>query len=505
MITRPVFILIFTLWAGTAFPQPVLTAENLALGGGGTAYLTGFEANFINPANLMIRSRETNFHFGLGNAAYFHGPVLPADNLSGQFDNFRDLFKTYQPGATPVVAGHQAEILARNYKNNRLIAEHQQRFDILLGGIKWQREDKTFSIAARSRIATRIETGRGWYDAVFIEKDTTFVRDMTLVQESQSLHEFSFGYAQNFEFINGLIPRLSKLYIGIAPKFVISGAHLDLRHNSRYFLEPEQDQPRLVKSFTYYSSGNFTEATEAYRLTNNAGTAISQNFNSRFYTNPTGYGTGFDFGLTYILSLGDDISLAKTGRGEVLQKSLRLGLSITDIGFIAYNKKPLSMKNKPDTSFATPTIVDNVIFEGAPGQHLSFFNGADSAQNPFRDTGTEVERNSFLATLPTSFNAGMLLEINRIEVAADLILGLNDTAFTNTKLTGHFGLQFNPIKPVPIRLGARIAAGYPTLWSLGTGIEMKHWELSASARFSLRQASGSEFSGAAVGGLQFYF
>jgi hypothetical protein len=35
------------------------TAENMGLGGGGTAYLTGYEALFVNPANLYIQEKIT--------------------------------------------------------------------------------------------------------------------------------------------------------------------------------------------------------------------------------------------------------------------------------------------------------------------------------------------------------------------------------------------------------------------------------------------------------------
>lgn len=62
------------------FAQPVVTPKNLALGGGGTTYITDFHANFYNPANLLINDRTKKVDIGfLSGTSTFNG-VLNFEN-----------------------------------------------------------------------------------------------------------------------------------------------------------------------------------------------------------------------------------------------------------------------------------------------------------------------------------------------------------------------------------------------------------------------------------------
>lgn len=515
---RSAFVLLFLFWWGTALSQPVLTPQNISMGGGGTAYLTGYEANFINPANLMIPERTTDFSIGVGEIGGFFTPVVSAKSAEQQLIRYKNYLDAYQPGDGSITPEERQQILDRNYPHGRLRSEHQHRLDVILGGIHWQRGDQAFSFTARTRTSTRFEVGRGWYDEKFWEQGNSAsnVRDMSLIQQSQLLYEFSFGYAQTFDFVSGMIPRVGRLYIGLAPKFIVGGSYLNLNYDSRYWFTDEMDQPRYTRSFDYHSTGNYSIATEQYAREGNADAAIQRNFPSTFYkdfteyTKPTGYGAGFDFGLIYVLSLGDDLSLARPDRKQVLDKSLRLGFSVTDIGFVSYNKNPFSIFQAQDTTIAPAASTSESRFEGPPGQYISFFDQVETGFNPLQYQQINGEDNQqkgrFNTILPTSFNAGMLLQVSRLKVSADLTLGLNDSAFNNTKLMGHFGIEFAPIKAIPIRLGTQIASSSPLLWSAGTGVEMKHWELSLGAQFlSKRNSPTLELSGAAFGGFKFHF
>lgn len=498
-------MMITLLTAIAGYAQPVYTARNMALGGGGTAYLTGFEANFINPANAMIRTRSTSVMIGLGQAGYVYDPFLPVSGFSDHLKGIRNIFRPYEPNGEALSTSQVTDVLLRNFRNERLRSEHQQRYDIILGGIALQSGNQTFTFAARNRVATRVELGRGWYDPEFIQTNTSSVRDFSLIQQTQYMYEFSIGYSQQLDFIDGLIPRLGELYIGIAPKFIVGGEYLNLNYNAHYELLEQGSTPRLIQSLTLNSAGGNTDAVESYRLNEDPGTAIGRLPDASLLFKPVGYGAGLDFGLTYVLALGDDLSLADPKDREPLSKSLRVGFSITDIGFVSYTESPLSIRNTVDTTQATPAAVTDNSFEGRTGQYISFFDDAEAPHNALRNS-TVSDREPFRTILPTSVNAGVLLQLNRVKLASDLTLGLNDTAYGNTKLVGHIGIEFHPLKPVPVRLGSRFAAGDPAYWSLGTGIEAEHWELSVASRFSARSITGTaDFSGAVFGGLSFHF
>lgn len=482
--------------------QSVLTAKSVALGGAGTAYLGGYEATFGNPANLVISNRAGNFHFGIGHVGILYEPVLSNDAVYEQFLNFTDPFLPYRVGTLNITARQRADILEQNYSSRSLVSQHQSRIDIILGGALWQHADKAYSIAARFRMASRIEVGRGWYSGNFITSQNRQVRDFTLNHWKSQLFELSFGYAREFTFYNGLSPRLNKLFVGIAPKIVVAGPRLNTTYDARYILNGNQNFPIYTSNFSYHATGEYAKATSAYLLSGNAPQAISRNLDRRFHFEPTGYGFGFDFGLTYLLPLGDELPTVDFNQPSVVSKSIRFALSINDIGMIYYTENPLALSSPKDTLQIDQQSVANSVFIGSGGQYFSYFDDAETIPNPLL-TAQKISRDNYSALLPTSINAGILVELPRLKLMGDLTLGLNNTAFTSTKLMAHFGLEVRPIQQIPIRLGTRLAAGLPTRIGVGTGIETRHWNFTVGTQLLFKsQSITSEFAGAAFAGIQ---
>ncbi len=87
-------LFLFTLFVfaipKTSHAQISLTTENMALGGGGTAYLTGFESLFVNPANLYIQEKNYRFQISLLQGGVYHDTVLPVPNILDRLNSFRD-------------------------------------------------------------------------------------------------------------------------------------------------------------------------------------------------------------------------------------------------------------------------------------------------------------------------------------------------------------------------------------------------------------------------------
>lgn len=483
--------------------QSVLTAKSVALGGSGTAYLGGFEATFWNPANLVINNRSGKFHFGVGHIGILYEPVLSNDAINEQFLNFTDSFYPYRPGTLEITAAQRADIIDINYSNRSLVSQHQSRVDVILGGALWQANDKAYSIAARIRMASRIEVGRGWYSDNFITSQDRQVRDFTLNQWKSQLFELSFGYAREFTFYNGLSARLNKLFVGIAPKIVIAGPTLHATYDARYILD-ERTSPIYTTNFSYRATGEYANAASAYLLSADASQAVSRNLNRRLHFEPTGYGMGFDFGLTYLLPLGDELPTVDLKQGTAVSKSIRFALSINDIGMIYYTENPLTLSSPKDTLQIDQQPVANSVFIGSGGQYFSYFNKAGTIPNPFLNA-QKVSRNNYSVLLPTSINAGILVELPRLKLIGDFTLGLNNTAFTSTKLMAHFGLEVRPVQQIPIRLGARLAAGLPPRVGIGTGFETRYWNFTVGTQLLFRsQTLTSEFVSAAFAGIQIH-
>lgn len=500
-------VLLFLLFLGSNSlrAQPVLSAQNTALGSGGTAYLTGFEATFWNPANLMIHDHYGTLHFGIGNTGILYEPVLSSDAAGDQYFNFTDSFYPYKPSAAAITTAQRDVILDNNYPRNSLISQHQTRGDVILGGALWQRKNEAFSIAARARFASRIDVGRGWYSDKFIPSGDKKVRDFTLNHQKNYLYELSFGYAREFTFINGLLPRLSKLYVGIAPKIVLAGPSIDAQYHGQYIQSQNGSTNTYISNFYYRTTGQYSQMTADYLRSLDPQKAIDDNLNRRFTYQNTGYGMGFDFGLTYYIPLGSDLPTINEDRTKhEVSKSIRVAFSIDDIGLVRYTKKPLELSSPSDTTQNGEQAPRQSMFIGADGQYLSYFDTADSLSNPLLNAQKQSAGN-FSTLLPTSINAGVMLDLSRIKLMGDLTIGLNNTAFTTTKLALHLGVEARPIKQIPIRFGTRLAAGIPAQLGLGTGIETKHWDLNLGTQVLIRSNTfTSEFVGGAFAGIQLH-
>lgn len=485
--------------------QPVLNARNLSLGGGGTAYLSGIESNFYNPANLSIYDREGTIHFNLASVGTFFEPVLSSGNPRNQFQQYTDTFLPLKPGNQNISTLERTAILDENYAGNDLSSEHLSRADMMWGGIQWINNGKAYSLAVRTRVGSRIEVGRGWYSEESTLQNGSSIRDFTLIKQQQVYHEVSFGFSQEFKFLNGLIPRVNKFYLGFAPKFVIGGSYENAVFRGRYLTDTEQNSTEFQSDFSFFSSGSYSEMIETYRQNGDPFTAIDRQLDDNYLLTPTGYGLGIDFGLTYLIPIGSDMSVLDKGDDrKPIQKSLRLGLSITDIGAVFYSKSPLQISSEQASDQINNQTPLNSQFIGAAGQVPVYFEEASEIPNPFFGADNESEEN-FTSSLPTSFNAGMVLDINRVKIMSDLTLGLSNTAFTNKKLVAHFGIESRPLPKIPIRFGTTLAAGKPLRFGAGTGIETRYWDFFISTQVLIKSSTlTSDVVGGAVAALQFH-
>lgn len=498
------FLAVLIYGSGTLMAQPVLNARNIALGGGGTAYLNGIDANFYNPANISVYDREGTIHFSLGTLGTFFEPVLSSGNPKSQFQRYADTFLPYEAGEQGITTTQRTTILDENYTGSNLTSEHLSRADIIWGGLQWIGEKKSYSIALRTRLGSRIEVGRGWYSVEDFDQNGSSVRDLTLIKQTQALHEVSFGFAQEFQFLNGLIPRINKLYLGIAPKIVLGGTYENSVYNGKYITD-EQGNTSYQRDFTFYSTGIYSDMISSYLLSGSAENAIDRELNNRFLLKPTGYGAGVDFGLTYLIPLGSDVSILDSGENrEPVEKSLRIGLSITDIGVVHYSTHPLQLSQSQTSSQINTLDPVDSQFIGSAGQVPVFFDEAAELPNPFFEADNQSEGN-FTVSLPTSFNAGFVLDINRVKLMSDLTLGLSNTAFTNKKLVAHFGIESRPLPYLPLRFGTTLAAGKPLRFGAGTGFESRYWDFSIATQVLVKSSTlTSDVVGGAIAALRFH-
>ncbi len=477
----------------------------MAMGGGGSTYITDYNSNFYNPANLFIKDKPTTVGIGfLTSGAYFN-PILSDYEIKTRHEDFLKYLNPYVENEFIMPVMEDAGFMDFNYPRKRLSSIHQVRLESTLFGIYWKRENNAMSLAMRTRTASNFEIGRHWFSNMPVKVNETDYVNRSLKQSFQTLHEISFGYAETLSLLNDLNPRLQNIIIGIAPKLVLAGPFMNAKWDNEYTKNENEDNVYRIQSFEYDAVGSFSKATIDYLNGNNLQNVINNNFSTieNYLFDIHGIGAGVDVGLTYLLTFGDDFSVLDGKRKET-NSSLRISLSVTDLGLVSYSDKGISYEAASDTSSSPVfnTRADQELFVGSQGQYLSFIDKYGES-NPFMDN--EYKNESFSVLLPTALHAGIMLEFSRFKLAGDVNYGLNDTAFNINKLITSLGVEIRPLKFLPLRGGIQMATKIPGYLSFGTGLETKHFELSLATQLSITTNGDiTPLTGFTVAALQFH-
>lgn len=499
-------LLLLTLFVFTSpkatYAQISLTTENMALGGGGTAYLSGFESLFVNPANLYIQEKNYRFQISLLQGGLYYDTVLPIPKNLDRLDSFRDQTRFFDGKSllTELEPDDYQTILNRNYSGNHTSREFLTESDFYWFGLKWVRPERSYAISLRTRSATRYELGRGLFSTTPVEKNNTMIVDQSFSQQSQVLHELSFGYAESFTFLNGLLPQLSEFIIGIAPKVIFSGATLDADFTNRFEMDAESAPWIHHSSYTQQTSGVLSAYGDQFF--NSGGLPHQANNTFQDLMHPAGIGFGLDIGITYLKTFGDDLSILRQ-QNQTTEKSLRVGLSITDLGAVYQYKSPFQYSSESVNRWTTQIeSLSETTYTGAPNEHYLFLSQFDEFTNLAAASQNEE---SYDMLLPTSIQAGALFQYQRIKFMGDFSYSLSETPFNRSGLASYIGVELRPLPYLPIRGGTRFVQRMSGYYSFGTGMETKYFDLNMSVLLKSRNAGPtSEMVGISFLGLKFY-
>ena len=485
----------------SAFAQISLSAENMALGGGGTAYLTGYEALFVNPANLRIQEKNYSLQVSLFQGGIYNEYLLPETDFSARSQHLRSAFLPYKSMDSDyeLIEADRSSILRRNYPGSRRVAPFQSMADLHWFGVKWHGESKSYALSLRSRVFSKYELGKGYFSSTAVEDGDNLYFDRSFRHRYQTMHELSFGYAESFDFLNGLSPQLSEFIVGIAPKVVVAGSHLDARYDNVY--EHQDGSENWVRSAQYeqYSTGSFSE-NRPFLNQNGAVSFIDGSFSD--LSKPAGIGFGLDVGITYMFTFGGDLSLLQR-EAATTQKSLRLSFSITDLGAIYQFDQPYKISTqKVEEELTELPGVSDIRFSGAPNEHWFFLDDQDDT--PF-ELDSDQSEDTFYTMMPTSIQAGALFQINRIKLMGDLRLHVINHEFASKAPVLYLGTELKLLSFLPLRLGTRIAPHLPGYYSLGIGFESKYFELNTALKVKSSQIGPTnEIVGASMAGIKIY-
>jgi hypothetical protein len=477
----------------------------MALGGGGTAYLTGPQALFVNPANLRINEKKYGVSLSLLNGGIYYDELFPETYGLERFSRFFDInqFQTVNIDPRPLTNEITETLIKGNFGDRQQTKTVIHQADLHWFGIKWTRPNRSYAIAARTRLANKFEVGRGLFTTASFDDGTTISRNQFFSHTTQVLHEVSFGFGESFTYLNGQYPGLSEFMIGIAPKVIIPGSYQDVEYDRGYTLDPLGGNWRSTRSFRQISAGTFKET---------AGSIFSsplsafENLSAPLLSDllrPQGFGFGLDAGITYLITFGDDLSILRNSKTPT-EKSLRLSLSITDLGFVMFNNDALRYNSDTDNiALNQAPAVSGVIYEGIPNENYYFL----AQYNDFTDINvTEEIESGFKVSLPTSMQAGAAFQYNRFKAVADISYSIMKSAFTPPGLAIYTGLELRPVSFLPLRAGTKFAKDMPGYISAGAGLETAIADLNASVMVRNRGAGfENEVLALSTLALTFYF
>jgi hypothetical protein len=483
--------------------QLSFNAENMALGGGGTAYITGSDALFINPANLLIqeKTRKVSLTFMQG-SSYWYG-LNETDNIQDRFEEYRVVLKPFDPSTglqnRSITQDEREKIINRNFYNGQTNRTFTAQSELNWFGIKWFGNDKAYAVSLRTRIGNRYTLGQGLFNDEGIQHNDDLIIDRSFQHIYQIQHELSFGYSESFTFLNGIHPRSSEFIIGFAPKLILPGSGLNVNSTDLFRYQPETTNWERETEYLQTTSGALTEQiVESYRNFNDqAGqTLLHHDISFNDLMKPTGVGLGLDIGLTYLITFGSDLSLL-IADNKVTNRSIRFSISMTDIGATLFKNEPseISVDNQTIESNETGTLAE-ITYRGSPNEHYFFLNQL-GIQIPDQSGGSDESQ--FLMMLPASIQTGALFQYNWFKLMGDASYSMVESALKPSGFVSYLGAEIRPFHFLPLRAGTRFGRNLPHLFSFGTGFETDGFDLNAAFMIQTGDLSDPLFSGEIVG------
>ncbi|MDR8391840.1 DUF5723 family protein [Aliifodinibius sp. S!AR15-10] len=502
-------LLAFVMISGSVFAQSRhVSGTSLGLGGGGTAYLNGYHANFVNPANLMLQNNtENNFTIGLLGGISTSG--------GGSLANIA-VYNEYFTKGLSITDEVAVEALDKWFGNPQNMKTAGFQLDAIPIGISSRGENWSASLALRSRTMTNIGANRGLAELYIYGLDGEIFspeRPVNMSVEGMSFAEVSAGYSTKIIEIPNILGvfRDIEIFVGAAPKLLLGTNYsrfdfkstLQIQRSDNYI-----DELRHDFNYTLETTGEISDQLNQYY---NDRQNSSENPSLDDYVDPEaadfigikGTGFGLDLGVTAQMKLNLPI-LGAISKGE---ERLRVGVSITDIGSINFDQK-----------YGRFTADDVVVWDGFKidqekidneynGDEGEYYNDvlADSIGSGIYGGFDPAGDQSVSKSLPSMINLGAQLTMGKLSFSMDLGKGFDDQGINSKRVSLATGLEYRLLGFLPLRVGMRTGGYSSTTYTAGVGLNFNFFEFNVAAASVSDSMSNGTNVGAAWSGLVFRF
>lgn len=460
----PFQLIILLLLFSTAKAQFHHDSRTLGMGGIGVTTATGTAAVRHNPANLMLFERPQRWNIVLGQLGYSFTDGMQPENITELHRYLRPVDINMPREAFPYNQSRQ-ELLENRFAPTERSHLSTQKIDAMLFGLSYTGRDIGFAITHFIRGDNSYEVGRGWYSEDPIQIDNLHVRDRLFTQRYNLRHEIGLAMASEYDLISGWLSDLSKIYIGINAKVILPLTYANTSLQSMYATSADADVTTHVGSYSSLTAGNLSQTYSS------SGTTLNNPAN---LLDISGFGGGFDLGITYIIGFGGDVSLTSRNR-VTTRNSIRLSASLTDIGFISYSKNLRQVSTPSQTRVINNALIDSLPneneFSGNPADIYHFVTSETEAN--LMNSAADEAIESFRMLLPARVNAGGAIQLNRLIIGAELqhpLQTLTDQ-IENTSL--HVGGELRILRTLPLRAGMQLEKGQSVRYHAGTGLDFR--------------------------------
>jgi len=497
-----IFTICFALSAASLVAQSRhYNSATLGMGGGGTAYIDGYHANFLNPANLMLQhanrpKRSIGLIGGLGFRA------------GGSLLNI-DVYNTYlTTGLT--IDGQVRENMLNDWfgSDNTNTRELAATFSIVPLGFSNRGSKTAFSLATRVRTTQDLTVNKGLMELAFYGFDSgNFSSPVPVNFNSRTLSfaEISVGFAMELPIpLTGLVEKLPfingiKVYAGAAPKYIVGIQSTELDFTSALTVNSitGSSNGSIVHDFNYslLTYGDLSDQLAAYSDAREIDPdAKLDDFldYSGSDIGTLGSGLGLDLGVTAEL----DVSLPALGFFGKRQV-LRLSMSMTDLGSVSYDSKPTNV------SASGIVTIDGDVGDKTPNEY--FNDLGDSLQNDVYGGFTSQSLGAQKYDLPGMYNFGAALTLGKLTTTLDYGFGFNDIGTNSKRSALTLGAEYRFLGIIPLRIGTRIGGYSSSTYSAGIGLDLRFLEFTFAASTVANSASNGSSAAVAWSGLLLRF
>lgn len=454
---------------GQLYFDPVSTAM-----GSSTLVSTGYRAIYTNPANMMIETGPGKWQIGLGEFGGFHNHAgITFDGSRRQY--IEESYKAFSLDMPEMTTADREQLLDQWFGSKNERFDKVSNASVLLFGISHVGDDAAIGFAARARAYSTMSIGKGWYDLGRNMSDTSSVINRNLRQQAGAWLELSMGMARDLDFFTGMTAENHRLILGLAPKLVIAGPHLDLTYTAEYNPDGGGSLDG-THSYDIRSSGFFNDPIRDYFTSRTSDFNIDIPENLSLLSEATGYGFGTDFSLTYDIQLGTQSGY--TGEGN----RLRLSLAMTDLGFIVYGGDAFSRRTDSDTlsiAASQPTQYEPTgrlgdwfyLIEQQAGDKLAF------------DQSARVSTAGIAYGLPAALHGGLSIRYGQLLAILQASSGLNLQAGNTRQVRMSLGTEYRGLPWLPIRAGVITDGLGGAELTFGAGIDARYYEIALGARY----------------------